>query len=187
MLELEPRSALDASEHRIVDLYMRESALRVLGLRLIRSQSAGTLEAKLAVALPTSPNTALGLGEGWIVCTEPGAWRVYAPAAQHRTLVQAFADLPATEGLASDLSSRFCTFELVGPAARRAIASGCPLDLRPTAFETGRAAGSLMLGVPIWILKTSGAPSFLLSCERPHAAVVWDWLVEAASHVDLPI
>lgn len=185
MLEMDARSSLNENEHRSGGLHMRESDLRVLGLRPVRGASVSALEVPLDVTLPASTNTAQAFGEGWIVCTEPGVWRVYAPVEQHRALVRAFADLPATAGLASDLSSRFCTLELAGPSARRVVASSCPLDLRPTAFETGRAAGSLLLGVPIWIVKISGAPSFLLSCERPHAPIVWDWLAEAVRHANM--
>ena len=188
MLELKRRSALDAhqTEHRTGGLHMRESALAVLGLRLVRGEPLRALETRLGITLPVAINTAIVFGEGWIVSSEPNVWRIYAPMTRHRALVQAFADLPATTGLASDLSSRFCTLELAGPSARRVLASACPIDLHPKAFETGRAASSVLLGSSVLIVKTSGAPSFLLSCERPLAPVVWDWLAQAAENASMP-
>lgn len=188
MLELKKRSALDPhqSEHRTGGLHMRESTLAVLGLRLVRGEPVSALETRLGVALPTSINTAVPFGEGWIVSTEPNVWRIYAPVTRHRALVRAFTDLPATTGLASDLSSCFCTLDLAGPSVRRVLASACPIDLHPKAFETGRAASSVVLGSSVLIVKTSGAPSFLLSCERPLAPVVWDWLAQAAENASMP-
>jgi sarcosine oxidase subunit gamma len=166
---------------------MHESALAVLGLRLQRGEPASVLESRIKTALPASINRASPFGAGWIVGTEPNVWRIYAPMERHIALLRILADLPATAGLASDLSSRFCTLELTGPSARRVIASGCPIDLHPKTFETGFAASSLLLGNPVLIVKTSGAPSFLLSCERACAPVVWDWLAAADGHATVPV
>jgi sarcosine oxidase subunit gamma len=184
MRNLERRSALDAHqlEHRTRGLHMRESALAVLGLRLLRGEPANLLESRIEGALPASINRASAFGEGWVLGVEPNVWRVYALRERHLLLLRALADLPATAGLAGDLSSRFCTLELTGPSARRVIASGCPIDLHPKSFGTGYAASSSLLGNPVLIVKTSGAPSFLLSCERACAPVVWDWLAAADEH-----
>ncbi|HEY1706965.1 MAG TPA: sarcosine oxidase subunit gamma family protein [Rhizomicrobium sp.] len=189
MPDLQRQSALTPhqTEHHTDGLSIHESTLAVLGLRLVRGTPASVLETRLVAELPKAINTARTFGEGWIVGTEPDVWRIYTPAARHCALVRAFADLPATAGLASDLSSRFCTLEVTGPSARMALASACPLDLHPETFGTGSAASSVLLGSPVLIVKTSDAPSFLLSCERPHAAIVWDWLAAGTGHGTMPV
>ncbi len=184
MLELAALSPLAGPQPALLQtdgLRMTESPLRVFGVGVVRGQSAEAVEQGLGAALPARPGIAQALPEGWIVCTEPNAWRIYYTPERHRALIPLFSAIPVTAALFTDLSSWTCTLELAGAEARRAIGSGCPLDLHPREFGTGRAAGSRLNDIPIHIVKISDSPSFLLSCDRAYARTAWDWLPLAAS------
>lgn len=162
-------------------LRLRETALSSLSIRVPRTQNADDIGARLGVTLPASPNNALELDGGWIVCTEPNAWRVLAAQDTHRKLSAALADVSTAFALVTDLGSAYCIIEVRGAGARRAIASGCPLDLHARAFKTGSTASSQLVDIPVLIVKTSDEPGFLVSCERSHAHILWDRLADAAA------
>ncbi len=186
MRDLEARSPL--AEHaraqptlrETPDLRMRETAFSVLSLRVRRDECAREIGARIGAELPLSPNDALKLGEGWIVCTAPNAWRAISPPAGHRDLIAKLADIATDFALVTDLGSAASVIEISGAGARQAIASGCPLDLHARAFKAGSAANSRLVDIPVLVLKTSEEPSFLVVCERFHAHILWDRLADAA-------
>ena len=163
------------------DLRMTEQTLHVLSLRLSRSSAPSEIGARLGVALPAL-NSALAMRGGWVVGTEPKAWLIFSNVDVHCELGAILADIPATVGLVTDLSSQLSSIAISGTDATRVIASGCAVDLHASAFQTGSAASSRLSDVSVLIVKTAEEPAFLLSCERTFAVYVWDWLLQAASY-----
>ncbi len=176
MAELVARSALSDIDgaplvHEGAALRMRPT--RALSLRLPRGIEAADASRELGIALPAL-NATIALGAGWVVGTEPKAWRILMAPGQDIDMAAKLATLPGA--LVSDLSSRFCTIELSGTNAVRAIASACPTDLETRVFAVGAAAATRFADVPVLLVKTGAAPCLLLIVERFHAEHAWRWL-----------
>jgi sarcosine oxidase subunit gamma len=81
-----------------------------------------------------------------------------------------------------DVSHRDAMFRVRGPAAALAINSGCPLDLRLTAFSAGTCTRTL-LGKAEIVLWRSEAEEFHILTPRSYGAYVRDFLELAARDV----
>ena len=169
------------SAYTRANLHMVASSFCVLSIRVARLGESEVVEARIESSLPHTPNTAFAIKGGWIVCTEPKAWRICSAPQRHRELMTKLACVSTAQVLVTDLSSANAILEVRGPASRRALAFGCPLDLHERVFKIGDAAGSRIRGLPLFVLKISDEPGFLVGCERPHALTVWERLVDAAS------
>lgn len=160
--------------------------LRFLGtvnLRVRRDDPAArqALESALGTALPGVSRTAaagaltlIGLGpDEWLATGGEG------PAAAARLA-------EATAGHfvgVTDLSENYTTLVVRGPAARRVLAKGCPLDLDASVFKPGDAASSLVAKATV-VLRllddgTEGA-RFHLLVRRSFAEYLYRWLEDAA-------
>ncbi|WP_433035174.1 sarcosine oxidase subunit gamma [Actinomycetospora sp. CA-053990] len=87
-------------------------------------------------------------------------------------------------GTALDVSAQRTTVRVRGASARRLLASGCAIDLRPRSFPRGRCAQTLLgqAGVLLVALGVDarGADDLQLFVRPSFAGYVVDWLVDAA-------
>lgn len=97
-------------------------------------------------------------------------------------------ELAATlKGLASvaDQSSGYGVVRLSGPAARRVLAKGVPVDLHPLAFRPDDAAVTLAahVGIILWqepSARPEQEPVYDIAVFRSFAQSFWHWLEESA-------
>lgn len=156
--------------------------LGTFSLRAVRGMAgaAGALGTLLGITLPERANwweESNGLRAVW---SEPDAWVVFGPAGVLQTLSRKLEDSPlAASAMMSDLTSGRVTFKISGTRAADVIASGCPIDLHPRAFRKGQSARSLLGEFAILLLKLDDS-AYTITCERPFAGTVSDWLIDAA-------
>lgn len=156
--------------------------LGTFSLRAVRGMvgAAAELGTLLGLTLTERANwweESNGLRAVW---SEPGAWVVFGPAGLLQTLSRKLEDSPlAVSAMMSDLSSGRVTFKISGARAVDIIASGCPIDLHPRAFRKGQSARSLLGEFAILLLKLDDS-AYTITCERPFASTVSDWLIDAA-------
>ncbi|MEZ5789298.1 MAG: sarcosine oxidase subunit gamma [Nitratireductor sp.] len=157
-----------------VSLEPAETAIR-FNLRAYPEKLASVSKA-LGIALPQKPKTsasAKGVSALWL---GPDEWLVIADDAK----LQAKLD-----GLGSDLCSvvdishRNTAIILSGSKARLALASGCPQDLRDSAFPVG-ACSRTILGKAEIVLWHDGENRYRVECWRSFSDYVWKYLVDAA-------
>lgn len=153
--------------------------LAKIGLRGRATSRA--VRAALGTGLPREANTtesgngllALWLGpDEWLIVGPPGA-----EAAIEACLVEALA---ASGAAVVDVTEGRTAIRLAGPMARDVLAMGCPLDLHPRAFATGRCAQSFLARSTV-ILHRAKDGVFDLYVERSQADYLWTWLRTAAA------
>jgi sarcosine oxidase subunit gamma len=111
----------------------------------------------------------LGVGPGrWLAISEAGAplyERLAAPLA----------------GLASlcEQGDGYAVFAIGGPASRRVLAKGVPVDLHPAVFAPDAVAVTLIahMGAIVW----RADEAFRIAVFRSYARSFWHWLTEAAA------
>lgn len=92
--------------------------------------------------------------DGRLACSvRPQRWLLAAPAAgpTDTTLAETCGAFVAEAGAVIDLSAARGAWRITDPKARERLASGCRLDLDPTAFPPGRAAVTLIAQVPVML------------------------------------
>jgi sarcosine oxidase subunit gamma len=115
-------------------------------------------------------HTALWLGpDEWIVVSQSD------PCPLVSGLIEALAD---ERGVVVDVSSNRTVLELHGPAARRVLEKGCPVDLHPRAFGAGRAVSTTLGPVPL-VLWQTGASAYRLLPRTSFADYTARWLLDA--------
>lgn len=90
------------------------------------------------------------------------------------------ARLDADTGTASELDHARVVLRLQGPAVRRVLAKGLPIDLHPREFPVGGVAMSAVHGIAL-LLHRAGDEIFDLYVPRSYAADFWEWLTDAAA------
>jgi len=149
---------------------------------------AGFLEAVrgvLGLALPLAPDTFVARGRGkarrealWL---GPDEWLVLTPPdAEGQTIGDLCAALAVQHAAVTDLSSGQTVFALAGARARDVLGKGCPLDLHPREFGTGRCAQSYIAKTNALVRQTGDAPAFEIVVRRSFAEYLWLWLRDAA-------
>ena len=136
-----------------------------------RADFAEQVTRQFSIALPTVPNTtargdaltAFWLGpRSWLLVAEPAR----SPLAD---FVKKRDALNAAGGALFDLSASRVVYRLAGARATDVLASGCPLDLHPSAFRSGDCAQSLFGRVNTLLYKSDDAPTFLIMVARSFA------------------
>lgn len=131
--------------------------------------------------LPTTPNGSVADDATTILRLGPDHWLIVtAPGEQDRLARQLTAVLRLRHAAVTDVSSGETVIRVTGPDARRAIATGCGLDLDPPAFGPGRCARTRVGPVTATVHQIDEAPTFDLYVARSYALSFWGWL-EAAS------
>jgi sarcosine oxidase subunit gamma len=139
------------------------------------------VERALGLAPPTAPNTVAshqGLDLLWL---SPEEWLLVTPAGAEAGLVerleQALAGLHAG---AVDVSDARAVIRLEGAAARKVLAKGTPLDLRPHAFQPGRCAQTTLARASVILRPVGrGDDAFEVHVGRSFAPYLWAWLTDA--------
>ena len=142
--------------------------------------AAGRVGEVLGTEVPVEPNTVAPAGTRSVLWLGPDEWLVVAPDGDGRELVVGLRGaLGLARGSAVDVSAGHTVFELIGPSARDLLEHGCPLDLHPRVFGTGRCARTLLgkAQVLLWHPEEEGyrvlvGPSF--------ADYLLNWLTDAA-------
>lgn len=118
--------------------------------------------------------------DSWLAIQEGGGWAFAKGLAAHLS------------GLASvaDQSSGYGVVRLSGPAARRVLAKGVPVDLHPAAFGPDDAAVTLASHIGIILWQDAGdrpheAPAYDIAVFRSFAGSFWHWLSESAAEFGL--
>lgn len=129
--------------------------------------------------LPTLPNTWTVLADGRAVWLGPDEWLLVGdrPARAWEDALRAV--VGPVGGAAVDVSDQRTGLLLRGTGARRLLAAGCALDLRPASFPPGSAAQTL-LGQS-GVLLTAYDDGFRLAVRTSFAGYVADWLLDAAT------
>ncbi len=128
--------------------------------------------AALGVALPTvaGGTSARGTSAGGllrVVWAGPDDWFVIGPAGQAEALSHALCErLAGLHVAVTDVSSGYTVLRLAGPAAREALAQGCPLDLHPRVFAPGRCAGTHYFKAAVWLWQVDDEPTFEVLVRR---------------------
>jgi sarcosine oxidase subunit gamma len=158
-----------------------------LGLATViarKGQTAALTEraqALYGITLPTGPKRA-DAGEVAFIGTGPGQWLAVEkggtdPQAFAAKLTGDLAGLAST----SDQSDARAVIRVSGPAARRALAKGLPIDLHPRVFGPGDSALTqiALVGAHIW--QIDAAPTYEIAVFRSLAGSFTDWLIASAA------
>ena len=139
------------------------------------------LSAAFGLGLPTRPKTsssangrhALWLGpDEWLLIDETGAD------------LMAIASGVSALHSATDVSHRNTAILVSGPAAARAIASGCPLDLGDAVFPVGAAARTVLGKIEVVLFRT-GVEDYRVECWRSFSPYAFGLLCEGAEDAAL--
>jgi sarcosine oxidase subunit gamma len=157
-----------------------------IGLRCDPDDPAltGAIERALDCSLPRTPNTFRAAPAGhralWL---GPDEWLVTTPSGQEGTLADALRRAAGDRfATVLELGSGQTVIEVSGPRAREVIAKGCPLDLHPSGFGTGRCAQSRLARSLVTLAQVDDAPTFELIVRRSFADYLWQWLLDACRH-----
>jgi heterotetrameric sarcosine oxidase gamma subunit len=71
-------------------------------------------------------------------------------------------------------------FDVTGAASRGLLVKGTGIDLDARVFAPGTAALTRFALLSVLLVCRDAAPSFSIFADRPIAAYLWDWLVDAA-------
>jgi sarcosine oxidase, subunit gamma len=132
------------------------------------------------IPLPLAPNrvaTASGLRVLWL---GPDEWLVVAEGEAPDLLPRLEHAVAERRADVCDLSSSRMIIDIIGPAARDLIASGCGLDLHPRVFGPGQCAQTLFARVPVILDQLDAAPHYRLLVRRSYARWLTDWMIDMA-------
>jgi len=111
----------------------------------------------------------------------PDEWLLVGPDGDSDVLAgQVEAALAGAFHALTDVGHRNVAIAVSGRHATEVLNSGCPLDLSPGAFPTGRATRTLLGKAEILLSRLDDAPTFEVECWRSFAIYVHDFLIEAA-------
>ncbi len=135
--------------------------------------------------LPAQPDTWTGLVAGQALRLGPDEWLLTSAAARPEDWEFGLDEAAAPfGGTAVDVSAQRTTVRVRGASARRLLASGCAIDLRPASFPRGRCAQTLLGQAGVLLVArgvdASGADDLQLFVRPSFAGYVVDWLVDAA-------
>ena len=141
--------------------------------------AAGIAE-RLSLALPATMLDS-GAGGGWSALhLAPDEWLLLGSEADAARLTSAFEQAGATWPLSLvDISDRSLAYEIEGADAETLLAAGCPMDLAPHAFGTGRCTRTLF-GKAMVMLWRTAPQTFRLEVARSFAPYVVELLSVAA-------
>jgi len=147
-----------------------------LGLALPNAQTVAELEQRLETLLPRGPS--------WIQVDALSVFalgsRAWLLEGETLTPVRAKldSDLRALGANAADVSDAFEAFRLTGEAAAALLATGCSMDLHPSAFPVGACARALLARLDVVL--TAVATGYDVRVERSYARHLWAWFENAA-------
>lgn len=137
----------------------------------------------LGLQLPLQPNTVVRAGEVTALWLGPDEWLLVAPPGSERDLEHRVREAAGDEHVSViDVSAQRTTLLVTGPRAHDLLAHGCPLDLHPRAFGSGRCAQTT-LGRTHVVLVARDEPraGFWVLVRSSFAGYLADWLLDAAA------
>ncbi len=148
------------------------------------------LESALGTALPPIGKSAAAGSEA-LLALGPDEWLLVGgegPAVAARLTQACAGQLVAV----TDVGENYCTLVAAGPAARRILAKGCPLDLHPRAFRPGDVAGTVVAKatVVLQLLRDGEGEEgalFHLLVRRSFADYLFRWLEDAGREVGVAL
>ncbi len=139
------------------------------------------IQSLFGISLPSAPKR-VSAGKVAFIGTGPGQWLAVDhggadPQAFAAKLTKDLAGLAST----SDQSDARAVIRVSGPAARRALAKGLPVDLHPRIFGPGDSALTqiALIGAHIW--QIDEAPTYEIAVFRSLAGSFADWLIASAA------
>ena len=135
----------------------------------------------LALGLPTEPNTVARSDRFTVFWLAPTRWLVESASLPAPDLESRLRGRIAGLGAVTPATGGRTVVRLAGPAARRLLAKGVPLDLHPSAFPPGTCAQTALAGAAVLLhaLLPDGA-AFDLYLPRSYALHLFEWLEDAA-------
>jgi sarcosine oxidase subunit gamma len=109
-----------------------------------------------------------------VVWAGPDDWFVIGPKGQADAIIERLRTaLAGLHHAVTDVSSGYTVLHLGGAAVRDVLAQGCPLDLHPSVFKAGMAAGSHFFKASVWLWQTDDAATFEVLVRRSFMNYVW--------------
>ena len=128
------------------------------------------------------PHTAgaVASGQADVICLGPTDWLLVGTGPVESWMLALTAALSPTSYRATDLSSALSRIRIAGASARMLLATACALHVFSPEFTPGRAARTLVAGVPTVI---RCLPRSVFECLVPvsYADYVMRWLTDAAA------
>ncbi|MFE7447194.1 sarcosine oxidase subunit gamma [Streptomyces chartreusis] len=137
----------------------------------------------LDLQLPLQPNTIVRTGELTVLWLGPDEWLLIGPPGGEGELESRIREAAGDEPVSViDVSAQRTTLLVTGPRARDLLAHGCPLDLHPRSFGSGRCAQTT-LGRTQVVLVARDEPraGFWVLVRSSFAGYLADWLLDAAT------
>ncbi|WCD94851.1 sarcosine oxidase subunit gamma family protein [Streptomyces sp. HUAS 31] len=137
----------------------------------------------LDLQLPLQPNTVVRTGELTALWLGPDEWLLIGPPGGEGELESRIREAAGDEPVSvTDVSAQRTTLLVTGPRARDLLAHGCPLDLHPRSFGSGRCAQTT-LGRTQVVLVARDEPraGFWILVRSSFAGYLADWLLDAAT------
>lgn len=132
------------------------------------------LQQALGLPLPVKACSSLANAQLRIVWAGPDDWFVIGLAGQQDDLQQRLRTALAGQHCAvTDVSSGYFLVTLAGIQARDVLAQGCPMDLHPSVFKPGQAAGTHFFKVGIYLWQRDDAPTFEMLVRRSFIDHFW--------------
>lgn len=176
MLESVTRSHASAGANAQPLVAQWRSGLSILNLRGDPHDTAFTqgVSEALGLALPTQACTTVANDQLRLVWAGPDDWFIIGAPGQAATIEARLRQ--ALTGLhiaVTDVSGGYTVLHLSGEPVREVLAQGCPLDLHPSVFGTGSAAGSLFFKAAVWLWQTEDTPVFEVLVRSSFQRYVW--------------
>jgi len=134
----------------------------------------------LGVALPESPNRGEAGERVTVLWLGPDEWLLLAPAGEAERieagLRRAVGDDPWLSVV--DVSHNYTGLILGGPACRRVLSKGCPLDLHERSFGPGDCAQTLLAHTRV-LLRATDVDRIEIWVRNSFARYTATWLVDA--------
>ncbi len=133
--------------------------------------------------MPLQPNTVVRTGELTALWLGPDEWLLIGPPGGEGELESRTREAAGDEPVSvTDVSAQRTTLLVTGPRARDLLAHGCPLDLHPRSFGSGRCAQTT-LGRTQVVLVARDEPraGFWVLVRSSFAGYLADWLLDAAT------
>lgn len=159
----------------------------IVNLRGTHDLLSAAVEPALGFALPAEANSTTGKGKAvtalWL---GPDEWWVLGPDGTKlaEQLAKALDGQPAA---VTEVGESRCCITVAGPHARELLAKGCPLDLHPSIFQSGRCAQSTLAKAGILIHQVSDEPAYDIYVLRSFAEYLWRWLEDAAQEYGVAV
>ena len=152
----------------------------------------------LGVALPSEPNSTTGQDDLRVFWLGPDEWWVVTPGDGPAMADKLRAALAGQKAAVTDVSESRTCIHISGARARDLLSKGCPLDLHPRVFSTGRCAQSLCAKAMITLHQVAddsdggdeangSGPAYDVYVLNSFAEYLWLWLEDAAREYGLRV